>query len=381
MAEGLLAWQFAARLSENPAYHVGVIEAGGDQTADSSILIPGLALSNLNNPAYDWAFKTTPQSNANGRVVGHPRGKQLGGSSAINYLYWTHASQTDIDDWGRLGNPGWSWKELDPYLSKSETYTPPTAEISSQVDTTLIDPAEHGSHGPIQDSFPPFYDDFYKAWEPTFKNLGLGPTGDPRGGLGIGAYATLVSQDPKDASRSFSANRYWKPNSARPNLHVLAKAQVTNVIFDSDKKPLVATGVKFVSAGKQYTAKIKREVILSAGAFQSPQILELSGIGNAKILKDHGIEVLYDNTNVGENLQDHLLVPLSFEVAEGEPTFESFRNATLFQLALQQYQVKHTGPFASNTANAYVSFAQAEKVLAGKASLMDVLLCEIHTEY
>ena len=96
----------ATRLSEDARLTIGVIEAGGDHTEDPNILTPGLALTTYNNPNYDWAFETTPQMYGNDRVIGHPRGKQLGGTSAINYLYWVHASQTDINDWGKLGNEG-----------------------------------------------------------------------------------------------------------------------------------------------------------------------------------------------------------------------------------------------------------------------------------
>ena len=293
----------ATRLSENANHTIGAIEAGGDRTEDPLILTPGLALSTFNNPLYDWSFKTTPQVHENGRVIGHPRGKQLGGTSAINYLYWTHASQLDIDDWGKLGNKGWSWDELQPYYLKSETYNSPTAEISNQIDTTYIEPSVHGTGGPVQDSFPPFFDDFFTSWVPTYKNLGLGPTSDPRDGLGIGGYNTIVSAAPQNASRSYSANAYWKPNSARPNLHVLINAHATRIVFDPDTKPLRATGVAFIANNQIYTAYSKGEVIVCAGTFQSPQLLELSGIGGAELLDKLDIGVVLDNANVGENLQ------------------------------------------------------------------------------
>ena len=364
---GTAGLTLATRLSEVQHLSIGVIEAGGDRTEDPNVLTPGLALSTFNNPLYDWAFETTPQTHGNGRVIGHPRGKQLGGSSAINYFYWTHASQLDIDDWGKLGNDGWSWNELAPYFTKSETYNAPTPDISNQVDTSFINPSDHGTSGPVQDSFPPFFDNFYKSWEPTCKKLGLGPTGDPRGGLAIGAYSTLVSQAPGKASRSYSANAYWKPNSSRPNLHIVTNAQATKIVFESGKKPLRATGVEYIAGGQNYTAHAKREVILSAGAFQSPQLLELSGIGKASLLKKNGIDVLHDNPNVGENLQDHLLVSLSYEAAPGEGTFESFRNASVAAAAGELYAKNHTGPLASNTCNAYVSFPQIQKAIgAGK---------------
>jgi len=201
----------AARLTENPSITVGVIEAGIDRTDDPRVLTPGLVVSMWSDPDYDWIFETIPQAHGNGRVVGHPRGKQLGGSSAINFDYWTHASQQDINDWGALGNPGWSWDKLFPYFLKSENYTAPSSSFSESIDTSFIESPLHGTKGPIQNSFPPSHDHFYAAWEPTYKNLGLGPTGDPKGGLATGAYTTLLTLAPANASRSYAGNAYYKP--------------------------------------------------------------------------------------------------------------------------------------------------------------------------
>lgn len=373
---GTAGLALATRLSENAGYSVGVIEAGGDHTNDPNTLTPGLSLSCLGNSTYDWVFETTPQASGNGRVVGQPRGKQLGGTSAINYLYWTHASRADIDDWGKLGNANWSWEDINPYMSKSETYNPPTADISNQVDTSFIVPSGHGTNGPVQNSFPPFYDNFYKSWEPTYKKLGLGINADPRTGLGTGAYSTLISQGTKNVSRSYSANAYWKPNSGRPNLHVVINAQATKVLWDHQSKPVTATGVEFVADKQTYSVKVKKEVILSAGAFQSPHLFELSGIGNPKLLQKYGIKTVVENPAVGENLQDHVLAPLSYEAAPGEGTFESFRNATVVAQAAELYAKNHTGPLASNTCNAYLSFSQIAKALTGtENSMIDHPFC------
>lgn len=355
---GTAGLALAARLTEDPDITVGVLEAGIDRTDDPNVLTPGFTPTMWNNPDYDWIFDTVPQAHGNNRIVNHPRGKQLGGSSAINFNYWTHASQRDIDDWGELGNPGWSWENLFPYFLKSEKYNAPPARVSAQVDTTFIEPFLHGEGGPVQDSFPPSFDNFYKAWEPTYKNLGLGPTGDPKGGLAIGAYSTTLTIDATNASRSYAATAYYKPNAARPNLKVLTSAFATKVVFAPFKTPLVATGVTFTVSGVTYTASARREIIVSAGTFQSPQLLELSGVGNASLLKSKGIDTLYDNSNVGENLQDHILLPLAFEAAPGEVTFESLRNSTFFANALSEYTTNHTGPLAEGTCNAYISFSQ-----------------------
>ena len=355
---GTAGLTLAARLTENPDIIVGVIEAGLDRTEDPNVLTPVLTPTMWDNPDYDWIFETVPQAHGNNRVVNQPRGKQLGGSSAINFLYSTHASQRDIDDWGELGNLGWSWSELFPYFLKSEKYNAPSASISAQVDTTFIEPSLHGERGPIQNSFSPFYDNFYKAWEPTYKNLGLGPTGDPKGGIAIGAYTTLLSLDATNATRSYAGNAYYKPNAGRPNLMVLTGAFATKIVFAASKTPLVAIGVSFTFNGEVYTASARREVLICAGTFQAPHLLELSGIGNASLLKSKGIDLQFDNPNVGENLQDHILLPLAFEAAQGEVTFESLRNETYFTDAVAEYTANHTGPLAASTCNAYVSFGQ-----------------------
>lgn len=245
-----------------------------------------------------------------------------------------------------------------PYFLKSETYHAPPAVVSEQVDTSFIEAPLHGENGPVQNSFPPFYDNFYKAWEPTYKNLGLRPTGDPKGGLAIGAYTTLLTIEPKNASRSYAANAYYKPVAQRSNLKVITGALATKVLFRPHKRPLVATGLAFSVNGTSYAAHAKREVILSAGTFQSPHLLELSGIGNSALLEPLGIDVLCENPNVGENLQDHILLPLAFEAAPGEATFESLRNETVFDEALAEYTTDHTGPLAAGTTNSYVSYPQ-----------------------
>ena len=355
---GTAGLTLAARLTEHPGIIVGVIEAGLDRTEDPKVLTPGFTPSMWDNPDYDWIFETVPQAHGNDRVVNHPRGKQLGGSSAINFMYSTHASQRDIDDWGELGNSGWSWLELFPYFLKSEKYNAPSASISAQVDTTFIEPSLHGERGPVQNSFPPFYDNFYKAWEPTYKNLGLGPTGDPKGGIAIGAYTTLLSLDATNATRSYAGNAYYKPNAGRPNLMVLTGAFAAKIVFAASKTLLVATGVSFTFSSETYTASARREIIICAGTFQAPHLLELSGIGNASLLKSKGIDLQFDSPNVGENLQDHILLPLAFEAAAGEVTFESLRNETYFTDVLAEYTVNHTGPLAAGTCNAYISFEQ-----------------------
>lgn len=154
--------------------------------------------------------------------------------------------------------------------------------------------------------------------------------------------------DPRSRTRSHAGIAYYKPVAARQNLHVLTEAFVEKVSFirQDGQAKLVADGVKFRNNGKSYVVRARKEIILSAGAFGSPQILELSGIGSPKILKENGIQVLYPNEHVGENLQDHLMVPLGFEAADGQITGEVFRDQKFFDDALAQYIKNHTGPLS-----------------------------------
>ncbi|KAI4086289.1 MAG: hypothetical protein LQ344_007679 [Seirophora lacunosa] len=355
---GTAGLTLAARLSENPAVTVGVIEAGVDRSNDPKVLTPGLAATMWGDENYDWIYKTVPQTN--GREVAHPRGKLLGGSSGINLNLWTHASRRDIDDWGLLGNKGWSWADLFPFYKRSENYIPPPpADVEAEA-INFVDPACHGEGGPVQTKFPPFYSEFYDAWSPTYANLNLSVDSDLRCGLGLGGATTLATFD-KENARSYAGNTYYSLSKNRPNLKILTDALVTKVNFyrrkDSAGK-LRVEGLSFRSGRRTRTVKASREVILSAGTFQSPQLLELSGIGSAAVLGKNNIPVLYENPAVGENLQDHLLLPLSFTAAPGLATQESLRNVTLFNEALALYANERTGPLASETPTAHLSYAQ-----------------------
>lgn len=287
----------------------------------------------------------------------------MGGSSGININVWSHASQRDIDDWGELGNEGWSWAEIFPYFAKSEKYFPPSATTIKQYGLSEIDPSLHGQQGPVKNSFPTFYGDFQSAWDPTFENLGVTLNGDPKNGLALGAYENLVAYDPATATRSFAATAYYAPNAERPNLKVLTDALVNKVLFAptdsrSHRQPLTATGLSFTADGKEWVAKAKREVILSAGAFKSPQLLELSGIGSKSILEPLGIPVLQDNPNVGQNLQDHLIIPLGFQAAPGKLTQESLRDPNVLAAVAAQYAQNKTGPLATIGPLALLSLSQ-----------------------
>lgn len=239
-------------------------------------------------------------------------GKGLGGGSAINFMWWTHASKEDIDDWGALGNANWSWNMLQPYFIKSEAYLAASSrEAAVDMQTQYLNQNIHGQAGPIVNSVPTSYGPFMEAWPRTFERLKMFPKGDPRGGTALGGYVDLFNIDPVRKERSYPATTYYLPASSRPNFDVVEGAFATKVLFDNDSAVAPrATGVSYRKDNSTYTARARKEVVLSAGSMQSSKLLELSGVGDCDLLSNLGIECRVNNTNVGENFQNHLMLPL-----------------------------------------------------------------------
>ncbi|KAK2033713.1 GMC oxidoreductase [Colletotrichum zoysiae] len=335
----------AARLTEDPRVTVLVLEAGADRSEDLNVLAPGLFPAMYGNPDYDWDYKTVPQTAANNKIVAHIRGKQLGGSSAMNFMFWTHPSQRDVDNWGDLGNTAWSWDALAPYFRKSEAFVAPSAQQTSDLRLDYVDPGAHGTSGPVANEFPKLYSPFVEAWPRTMEKLGLDVKGDPRDGKALGGYVNLLNI--KNATRSYAANAYVGPARQRANLKVMTESHVSKILFRNSKNGIEATGVAWTRGVEKVEAIAAKEVILAAGSIASPQLLELSGIGTRNILEKYGIDVLVDNPNVGENLQDHVYVPLGFAVKPGLPTNEDYSNATFFQKQLDLYLQTKTGRLSS----------------------------------
>lgn len=204
--------------------------------------------------------------------------------------------------------------------------------------------------GPIQASFAGVPEDpVGKAWIDTFKNLGFVTTADPFSGRSIGAYANAYACDPVNKTRSYSPSAYFVPASGRKNLTVVTGAQVNRVLFIEGSTPLVASEVLAIVDGKECHLKARKEIILAAGAIQTPKLLELSGIGNPSILARNGIETLYENPHVGENLQDHVLSGISLEAADGVPTGDSLirQEPEAIQQAMEMYGAHKAGPLTA----------------------------------
>ncbi|KAF7515937.1 hypothetical protein G7054_g14359 [Neopestalotiopsis clavispora] len=350
----------AARLSENADVSVLVLESGGDALADPRVAIPAMWSAVLGTEL-DWDFITVPQENLNSRQIGHPQGRALGGSSAINAEVFVPPSATGFDTWESLGNPGWGWSNVEPYFRKSHTLNPPDEALAKHLDIDWIDEATRGSNGPIQATFTGFTEDpLGRAWNTTFRQLGFGVTQDPYSGRGIGAWSTPASIDPLTKTRSYAASAYLAPVRDRPNLHVVTGATVCRILLQETSAKGVVFKLKDDNGTNEHQVQAGREVILAAGAYQSPKLLELSGIGNKLMLDKFGIATKVENNNVGQNLQDHLMTGISFEAADGVMTGISFEAADgvmtgdcllrqepeFVNAFMQMYQEHKAGPLA-----------------------------------
>ncbi|KAG4442968.1 hypothetical protein IFR05_001581 [Cadophora sp. M221] len=335
----------AARLTEDPNAQVLVLEAGANRQDDPMILTPGLAFGMYSNPAYDWCFQSVPQTGLNGRIIPQQRGKVLGGSSSIFQLQIVYSSKPGFDAWEKLGNSGWNWDTMLPYLRKFHTHHPPGPGDTAReiVGISNHDDALESTEGPVQTSYSET-NDLDKAWYETWGKImkDLKYEGTDLGGL---AYPAAI--DPKTRTRSSATSAFYSADiSSRTNLRVVTEALVSKILLEKKAGEVVATGVQFMSkSGEDISIKADREVILSAGTMKSPQILELSGIGDSKLLKQHGVETVIDNSSVGENLQDHLIVSVSFEAADGVMTGETLmRDPTIMPALMGMYQKDHSGP-------------------------------------
>jgi choline dehydrogenase-like flavoprotein len=283
----------AARLSEDPSVTVCLIEAGGSGR-DILIRAPALVAAmvsgrpKLNN----WALQTVPQPGLNGRRGYQPRGRALGGSSAINAMLYVRGHPRDYDEWADHGCDGWDWDSVLPWFRRAEG------------NATLHDPL-HGQHGPLkvrdQDSPRAISHAFIDACEAT--QIRRNPDFNGARQEGAGLYqVTQFADGPHRGERCSAAAAYLFPAMRRANLTVIRKAMAERILFDEGR----ATGLRYRHKGRVRHAEAAREVILAAGAFGSPHLLKLSGVGPAEELAAHGIAVVRDLPGVGENLQDHL---------------------------------------------------------------------------
>jgi choline dehydrogenase-like flavoprotein len=271
-----------------------------------------------------------------------------------------------------------------PYYAKSYSLKGPEGELAKHLGTEWA-AKNNETSGPIQVSYPWQLEDdpMPNAWLDTFKALGYEMKEDPFSGAPVGAFASLHSVDPVKKERSDAATTYYGRTVDRKNLTLLTGCLVEKILFDQASNELIATGIQYQQDGATKIAKARKEVILAAGSLQSPKMLELSGIGNSKLLNSHGIEVFIDNPNVGENLQDHLLCYISFEAKDSIKTLDDLirRDPKVLDDATKEYNTSRTGILSHSTVIGYAYLPVTEFLSAeGKMKLKRLLDTYIHDE-
>jgi choline dehydrogenase len=316
----------ANRLTEDPTCSVLLIEAGGADTLPWS-RIPG-AYPRLQDTHYDWGYRTVPQRNLHGRRIFHPRGKVIGGSSTINYLIYIRGNRGENDLWRDLGNPGWGYDEVLPYFIRMES-------------NRRIKDRYHGSAGPIAVSDHPNRNPLSEIFVEAAREIGIAPNSDFNGAVqeGCGFYQ-LTS---RENARCSAADGYLLPILDRPNLRVTTHAHATRLLIEKGR----AVGVECLSPAcgleKHFASS---EVLLCAGAFNSPQLLMLSGIGPAANLQSLGIDTRVDLPGIGANLQDHLASHTSYATRVSH-SFSAQSQAER-NSAAKDWESRRSGPLASN---------------------------------
>ena len=333
----------ASRLTEDSNVSVCLLEAGGK---DSSVLIhaPVGVAAMMPTKINNWAFETVPQPGLNGRKGYQPRGKVLGGSSSTNAMLYVRGHKWDYDHWASLGNPGWSYQEVLPYFRKSEH-------------NEHFDDEYHGQNGPLNVSDATDASELNQPFLAACEKYGIPRNDDYNGAQQEGCF--MYQRNVKVGERCSAAKAFLTPHLDRPNLTVITHAHTEKVLFEGNR----AVGVQFSSKGQQQTVMANKEIVISSGAFGSPQILMLSGIGPAEHLQQFNIDVIHDSPGVGQNLQDHIDYVQTIKVAASKETFGISATGGVKMLsAMLQWKKSRTGKITSTLAESGAFFKSNDNV-------------------
>jgi choline dehydrogenase len=303
----------ANRLSADRNTKVVLLEAGGDDRptrelsqfrSNLMIHIPIGFGKTLNDPKVNWLYETEVDAGSGGRPHKWPKGKVLGGSSSLNGLLYVRGQSADYDGWRQMGCEGWAWDDVLPYFKKSE-------------DQQRGDIPTHGTGGELGVSDFPEHHPISKALIDACVEAGIAYKDDLNDGDQEGT--SWFQMTARNGLRCSAAVAFLHPVMHRDNLVVETRAMTTKILFEGKR----AVGVEFIQKGVKRTVKVRKEVILAAGAVESPKLLEISGIGQGKVLKDIGVPVLHELSGVGENMQDHYMIGCQARLKDGVPSVNS----------------------------------------------------------
>ncbi len=320
----------ANRLSAKPEVKVLLLEAGG---SDKSLFVRMPAgIARLDTPRFNWLYETAPQAAMNGRRMYWPRGRLLGGSSSINAMIYMRGQAADYDRWRQLGNAGWSYADVLPFFKQSER-------------NERLHDEFHGQDGPLNVAERPYTNPLSHVFVEAAQQAGVPLNPDFNGAAQLGCGLFQVTQ--KNGERCSASSAYLHPAAARANLTILTQAQATRVLIEKG----CAVGVEYVRGGERHTVRAGQEVLVAAGAINSPHLLLLSGIGPADELKATGVPTVLDLPGVGKNLHDHLNVNIVQRTTRAITLDGKDRGLASIAVALQ-WLLRGTGPGTSNVAEA-----------------------------
>ena len=326
---GTAGCALAGRLAEDPATRVCLIEAGG---SDHHLFIstPALVAAAIGTRRFNWRFETVPQAHLAGRRIPQPRGRVVGGSGSINGMVYSRGNPRDYEDWVAAGATGWSYAEVLPYFLRSEN------------NQDLPASRYHGHGGPMNVMRPRRPNQLNRDFIEATHSLGFPRTEDFTAATneGVGFRQGII----RGGKRETTARAFLRPALARGNVTLYTDALVLRVVVEAGR----AVGVVYEREGRQHEVRATREVILSAGTVQTPQILQLSGIGPAAQLQACGIKPVHDLPGVGRNLQDHLACPVLMSTTNSTSYGISPKALPRGIWNIAQYLFGRTGPFASN---------------------------------
>ena len=316
----------AARLTEQPDVSVLLLEAGGSEHGHFKMKMPAAWRDTFQDPTLGWGYRSEPEPFADNKSIPVPRGKVLGGTSSVNGMMYQRGHAGDYDGWRRSGLPGWSYAEVLPYFNRSETNWRGASKY-------------HGGSGPLTTSRPITDDFIYPRLIETAQQLGYRHLDDFHGAEAEGFSAPDFNTH--EGRRASTAARYLRPAMSRPNLEVETNALTTRVLIEHRR----AVGVEYEQNGQLIQARAEREVLLAGGAFNSPQVLMLSGIGATEALEASGVRVAHELPGVGKNLQDHQSIGIVYE-ANGAITFDNELRWDRLARHTLRWRLFGTGPLA-----------------------------------